>query len=94
MNVDEDIVKRVASNARINLSEEEVSKFVSEFQEVLDAFSSLSEVDTDNVLPSFQPISIPLTFRKDSPKVCLSTEDALSNSTHKKDNFFVGPSTK
>ena len=91
MNIDEELVEKVAMNARLELSKEEVSKFKQDFFDVLEAFSKIKEVDTDDVEISIQPIEIKNVFRDDQKRECLSQEQALSNAKEKKDGYFKGP---
>lgn len=91
MNVDEDLIKHVAEVARLELSEEEVKKFLPQLQEVLNAFSKLQEVDTENVEPSFHPVKMTNALREDVPGECLTQEEALSCTKLKKDGYFKGP---
>jgi len=91
MKVDKDTILGVASNAKLELSTAEIKEFLPELKEILDAFSSIEKVDTKNAKPSFQPIEIKNVLREDKEEECLSVEDALKNTQHKKDNYFKGP---
>lgn len=91
MEINKELILRVAKNARLNLTEEEIKEFVPQFKEILNAFSELDEVKTDNTKPSFHPIEIKNALREDTPKECLPKEEILKNSRHKKDNYFLGP---
>jgi len=91
--VDKELIRKVARNARLNLSEEELEKFVPQIKEViLDSFNKLDEVDAKEE-PSFQPVSVSNRFRTDKPKNCLTQEEALKNVSAKlKENgYFKGP---
>lgn len=91
MKLDKALMEKVARNARLNLSEEEIKKFLPELNGVLDYFSTIAEADTRNIQPSFHPIEIKNVMRDDIVEECLSQEEALSNAKHKKDGFFKGP---
>jgi len=91
MKIDSELIEHVASVARLNLTEEEVKEFLPQLKEVLKAFSKLSEVDTEGIQPSFQPIVLKNHLRDDEKGSCLSQDDALSNTEHKKDGYFKGP---
>ena len=92
MEVDENFIRHVAKTARLNLSDEEVKKFVPQFKEMLEAFSVLDEVDVENTKLSMQPIEIRNVLREDIPNDSFSKETALSQShMHKKDGYFKGP---
>ena len=91
MEIDRTLLKRVAENAKIELTEEEIKKFLPQLKEAMEFFSKLNEINTDNVKPSFQPVEIKNIMQEDEPKQCLSQEDALSLAEHKKDGYFKGP---
>lgn len=91
MNVDKALIESVAKNARIDLDSSEVKEFIPQFNEVLELFSLLEEVDTDGVEPSFQPVKIMNSLRDDVPEKSLSQSDALKNTSLKKDGYFLGP---
>lgn len=92
MKVDEDLIRHVATVARLKLSDEEVKKFVPQFKEMLDAFSIIDEVDVKDTKMSMQPIEVKNVLREDTPYESFSQEVALSQSKHnKKDGYFKGP---
>ncbi len=91
MNIDEQLIRKVAENARLELSEAEIKEFLPQLKEVLESFSKLDEIDTKNVSPSFQPVEIKNNIREDKIGKCLSQEEALKNAHHKKDGYFKGP---
>lgn len=91
MKVDKELLKHVAELAKLKLTEKEVDRFLPELKEALEYFSKLSEVKTNNVKPSFQPVEIKNVLREDKEEKCLSQDDALSLTEHKKDGYFKGP---
>ena len=91
MKVDKELIKHIADLARLRLTEKEVEEFVPQLKEILDSFSKLDEVNTDDVKASFQPVELKNQMREDKVKLCLSQEKALSNSKENKDGYFKGP---
>lgn len=91
MEVDRKLLEHVAELARLKLNEEEIKKFLPQLKEILEFFSKLKEINTDNVKPSFQPVELKNAMREDKEEKCLSQEDALSLTEHKKDGYFKGP---
>jgi aspartyl-tRNA(Asn)/glutamyl-tRNA(Gln) amidotransferase subunit C len=91
MNIDKELIKRVAELSRLRLQGNEIDKFAKEFQEIINAFSKIKEVNTDDAKPSFQPVEIKNIYREDVVKKGLSQEEALANAEHKKDGYFKGP---
>ncbi len=91
MNIDKDLIKKVAKNARLNLTESEIKEFLPQLKEILNSFSVINDVNTDNIKPSFQPIEIKNVYREDKIEKSLTQQEALANTKHKKDGFFKGP---
>ena len=91
MKVDKELIEHLATLARLKLKQEEIDRFTPQLKEILDIFTTLNEVDTKDVMPSFQPAELKNVLRKDEPEKCLSQEAALSLTIHKKDGYFKGP---
>lgn len=91
MDVDIELLRRVAAVARLNLTDDELHQFQTEFKDVLDAFSKIDAIDTEGIPPSFQPVEISNSLREDIIKPSLTQEEALRNSEHKSDGYFKGP---
>ena len=91
MKLDKELIEKVASVARLNLKESEVKKFLPQLKNILNAFSKIDEVKTEKTKPSFQPVELKNQMREDKKGKCLSQEEALSNTEHKKDGYFKGP---
>lgn len=91
MELTKETVKKVAQVARLNLTEQEINKFTPQLKEILDAFSKIDEIDTEQTKMSIQPIELKNVLREDKPKECLSVQEALKNTELKKDNYFKGP---
>lgn len=89
--VDKGLLLKVASNARLNLSDKEIEKFLPQLADVLDYFSMLDELDVSAQKPSFQAIESKNALREDCTKESITQEKALSNTENKKDGYFKGP---
>jgi aspartyl-tRNA(Asn)/glutamyl-tRNA(Gln) amidotransferase subunit C len=77
--INKDLVKKIAENARLKLTEEELEKFTPQLEEVIvDAFNKLDEIEADEE-PSFQPIKQKNKLRADKAKKALTQEEALKN---------------
>ncbi|RME77357.1 Asp-tRNA(Asn)/Glu-tRNA(Gln) amidotransferase GatCAB subunit C [Candidatus Woesearchaeota archaeon] len=90
MDITKELLEQVAKNARIELSEEEKEEFLSQLKEILDFFEHIKEFET-SAEPSFHPLPLQDALREDEPQECLSIEEALSQTEHKKDSYFKGP---
>ena len=91
MEINKEVILKVAKNARLNLTNEEITQFTSDFKEIISAFSQLDELNTNNIKPSFQPIEIKNVLREDIEKKCVPVEEILKNAKHKKGDYFLGP---
>ena len=91
MNIDRKLLEKVAQVARLKLTEEEIKKFLPQLKEAIAFFSKLEEIETEGIKPSFQPVGLKNSLREDEPKQCLSQDEALSLTEHKKDGYFRGP---
>lgn len=89
MSISKEEVKHIADLARLELSEEEISKFQKELSSILEYVSQLSEVDTEKVEPTFQTTGLENVFREDKVEDHeLSQKEALKNAPDKKDGYF------
>ena len=91
MKINKELLDKVAKNAKLDLTAKEKEEFLPQLGEILDFFSVLDEAPVQNLSASFQPILISNIFREDKIEGCLSQEEALANTKHKKDGFFKGP---
>ncbi len=89
--VDEALVRKVAANARLSLSDDEVKGLVRDLNDVLGYFSLIDSLDVSGVKPSFQPFELKNVFRDDVVGKCVSNDVALSNTKNKRDGYFLGP---
>jgi len=79
-------VRHVASLARIDLDEEEASRFADQFAEILGYFETLDEVpETDH------EADLANVMRADEVRESLSQEEALRNAPESEAGSFKGP---
>ncbi|MFN8384998.1 MAG: Asp-tRNA(Asn)/Glu-tRNA(Gln) amidotransferase subunit GatC [Anaerolineales bacterium] len=89
--VDEKLVKDIASLARLDLTADETKMFVSQFKDILDYVSVLDEVDTENIAPAYLSSSSKNSPREDVIEDSAPTEDFLANAPQTKDDYVVIP---
>ena len=89
--VDEQLVREIASLARLDLSQEETEMFVSQFKDILDYVGILNEVDTENVPPAYLSSANKSVMREDEIQDSVPTEEFLSNAPQSKDDYVVIP---
>ena len=82
-------VKKIANLAKLNLTDDENTKFAPQLSEILTYVKKLEEVNTENVTPTLHATSdLKNRFQvleKDSEKV--KTADLLKNAKFSKDNY-------
>ena len=84
--VDADEVRHVAELARVNLDDDEVDAFATQFADILEYFDPLDvvpEVERESDLAN--------VMRPDEVHEGLSQEEALANAAETEDGFFKGP---
>jgi aspartyl-tRNA(Asn)/glutamyl-tRNA(Gln) amidotransferase subunit C len=91
MEINIELLRKVAKVARLNLTDEELQEFLPDFKEVIEIFSKLNDVDTKDIDLSYLPIKLKNVFREDDVKPSLTNEEALINANHKQDGYFKGP---
>ena len=91
LQVDEKLVKEIASLARLDLSQDEMGMFVSQFRDILDYVSVLNEVDTDHVPPAYLSSANRSVTREDVIEESVPTNEFLSNAPESKDDYIVIP---
>jgi aspartyl-tRNA(Asn)/glutamyl-tRNA(Gln) amidotransferase subunit C len=78
--IDEKLVKNIASLARLDLSKEETEMFIAQFKDILEYVSILNEVDTENVPPAYLSSNNKNQPREDEIEASISTAEFIANS--------------
>jgi aspartyl-tRNA(Asn)/glutamyl-tRNA(Gln) amidotransferase subunit C len=84
-------VEHVAWLAHIELSDKEKLLFTKQFNEILDYFKKIDEVDTEGVEPTYHVLDLENVSRKDKTKPSLPTKEALRNAPKKEKKFIKAP---
>ena len=84
-------VEHVAWLAHIELSDQEKTLFTEQFNEILEYFKKIDEIDTERVEPTYHVLDLSNVSRKDETAPSLSTEQALENAPKKEKKFFKAP---
>jgi aspartyl-tRNA(Asn)/glutamyl-tRNA(Gln) amidotransferase subunit C len=84
-------VRKVASLARLSLSDDELVASGKKLTTILDYVKLLDEVDTTDVAPMTHPVPAENVFREDQMRPSLPREAALANAPKSDGQFFVVP---
>ncbi|MFB6134652.1 MAG: Asp-tRNA(Asn)/Glu-tRNA(Gln) amidotransferase subunit GatC [Halanaeroarchaeum sp.] len=84
--VDAEEVRHVADLARVDLDDDEVEVFASQFADILEYFEALDEVPAVE-----READLVNVMRPDEVHEGLSQEEALENAPESEDGYFKGP---
>lgn len=91
MSIEKTEIIKIANLAKLKFSDEELEKFTSQFNEILDYMAKLNEINTDNVQPLSHPLEVTNVMREDELKNSVETKDALLNAPEKDEQYFLVP---
>jgi len=91
MSLDRKTVAKVATLARIELSEEQLDKYGPQLSNIIHFVEQLSEVNTDNVEPLANVVDIELRLREDEITDGNCPEKVLANAPEELEGFYVVP---
>ncbi len=91
MTIDRDQVDHVAALARLNLSDDERETLRVELGQIVKAFESLADVDTDDILPTAQVIPLVNVERDDVAINSLPRDEVLRNAPRVEDGQIYVP---
>jgi aspartyl-tRNA(Asn)/glutamyl-tRNA(Gln) amidotransferase subunit C len=84
----EDVIK-IASLARLNLTDEELALYRDQLSAILDYAGRLNELDIAEVQPTTSAVTLQNVMREDELQSSLSIEEVLFNAPQQIDNQFL-----
>ena len=90
--VGRDEVLKIASLAKLHLSEDEVDLYTDQMNDILNYMHQLDELDTENVEPLSHVLDQLNITRRDKEEPSLSRDDVFSNAPDSNGEYFVVPS--
>ena len=84
-------VEHIAQLARLELSEEEKLRYLSQLSAILEYAARLQSVDTSQIPPTSSVLPARSVLREDVISSCLDVKDILSNAPMVKDDQFKVP---
>ncbi|MEK8023314.1 MAG: Asp-tRNA(Asn)/Glu-tRNA(Gln) amidotransferase subunit GatC [Candidatus Hydrogenedentota bacterium] len=86
-----DEVKRIASLARLAVTDEEAEQFAAELSKILGFAASIRELDTTNVPSTTHVLDIVDVWREDEPGKCVDRDTALAQAPAAEEGCFIAP---
>ena len=86
-----DDVRQVARLARLELTDAEVAKFQEQLSAILEAVSTVSELDLSDVAPTAHPLDIENAWAEDVPHDCLPLDEVFANAPDRDGDYFRTP---
>ncbi|HEX7301058.1 MAG TPA: Asp-tRNA(Asn)/Glu-tRNA(Gln) amidotransferase subunit GatC [Solirubrobacteraceae bacterium] len=90
--IDREQVLHVARLARLELSDDEVTKISGELSNILQHIEKIGELDLDDVPPTSHAVELANALRPDEPRPCLPRDVALAQAPDVADGGFRVPS--
>ena len=84
-------VAKVAAQARLRLTEEELEKLSGQLSDILRMAAELKALDTEGVEPTAHGLPIYNVLRDDVPQRSMPREDVLAGAPEQQDGYFKVP---
>ena len=91
MTLTQEEVRHIAWLARLAVSEDDVERFRANLSAILDHFTVLQELDTDDVPAAAHASLLTTIVREDLPRESLTSDEVLANAPREKDSLFSVP---
>ena len=88
MKLSREEVLHIARLARIDLTEDEISRFSEQLSNILENFDILQQVDTEGVPPTAQAVELKSVWREDEVRPSFTPDDILANAPRREDDCF------
>jgi aspartyl-tRNA(Asn)/glutamyl-tRNA(Gln) amidotransferase subunit C len=88
MKISRQEVLHIAALAKLGLDENEIDNFEHQLSDILDNFEILKQLDTSNLVPTTQSISVSNIFRADKAKKSYPVDKILDNAPQRDDDYF------
>ena len=86
-----DEVLHVARLARLELTDDEVTRFQEQLSAILGAVSKVSELDLRDVPATAHPLEISNAWADDEPRPCLTLDEVFANAPDRDGDLFRVP---
>lgn len=89
--INEQFIRHIALISRIELTDEQISRFGKQFADILSYVDMLKELDTDGVEPMAHALDISNVLADDKVGESLTVEKALANAPARLGNLYKVP---
>lgn len=86
-----DDVAHIAHLARLGLSEDEITRLHGQLDHILDQYTVLARLDTDDIPPTAQTIEVETILRPDAVVPGLTVDEALAGAPERVGDHLVVP---
>jgi aspartyl-tRNA(Asn)/glutamyl-tRNA(Gln) amidotransferase subunit C len=91
MSLSADEVRQVAGLARLELTDDELTRMADQLNRILGYVELIQKLNTDGVEPLAHPLPVRNVFRDDEPAPSLPIDEALSNAPSRAGDCFGVP---
>ncbi|HVN25761.1 MAG TPA: Asp-tRNA(Asn)/Glu-tRNA(Gln) amidotransferase subunit GatC [Syntrophorhabdales bacterium] len=91
MKVTKDVIEYVAHLGRLELDPDEIDRYTSQLDSILEYMDKLNSLDTSGVEPTTHAIPNVNVFREDQVVESFSVEASVGNAPERKGSFFKVP---
>ena len=91
MSISRQDIEKVALLARLQLTDDELSKMTVELAQIVGYVDQLAEVDTNGIEPMAHAIETANVFRDDVVTESLPRDEALANAPHRDERGYLVP---
>ncbi len=88
MKLNTEQIKHIASLARLGLGDTDIENYCTQLAEVLENFEILKQIDTTNVEPAAQSITLQNVFRNDQVSKSYTQNEVLANAPRREESCF------
>jgi len=91
MSLSRDDVEHVALLSRLHFSEEELTQFTAQLNDILGHFAALQEADTSHISATTHVVPMVNVLRDDNRRPSLDPDAALANAPERVDDLYKVP---
>ena len=88
MSLTSEEIRHIALLARVGLTPEELERYRSQLENILENFQELQDVDTEGVPPTGHSVTLETVLRDDEPEPSFGKEDMLANAPRREEDYF------